>query len=214
MTLDQALVADLNVALDGATVQGVTWDGSVRQVRLLMRVLTLPAADDSRRFLVLSQVSALQILLRSCPSRAVGYGPLIPLPDQRALEEFLGSVAFTGGMYGGRALDDASPTDDWPAGHSLALRFAARDAPHCLYWFGDCTREEPGGTIGYRLEGLVRFAGLEVREIDGTSTDVRAFAEAGMRWWSAQPEDGPPPGNVGSWAVGASVAGRRRQDRA
>jgi hypothetical protein len=195
VTLDPLLVADLDTALEEATVQDLAWDTVRRQVEVQVRVLSL-AADgttdaDRHRVLCCSGVSQARILLRRDRLGAIPYGPVVPLPDLAALRDFLASTTTRDAMYGGRALDDDSPVDDWPASVSFSLDVPGGAAPHCLYWFTDCTREEPGGIVGYRLEGLVRFTELEVRRADGAATDLRSFADDGMRWWAARMNNDP-----------------------
>jgi hypothetical protein len=193
--LDRQLVTDLNVALDEATVQGVRWGPTTKQVKILLCVLALPecgpADPDPRRMLILSGVDSLQVLLRRDRLGTIDYGPPICLPDQQALDDFFTSLAFSDSMYGGKALDDPSPTDDWPARPSLVLRFRAESGPHSFYWFTDCGREEPGGTVLYRLEGLVRFTSLAIERADGSRINAREFADAGQRWWTARCGDDP-----------------------
>lgn len=195
MPLDQLLVADLAMALEESTVEGLAWDGSSRRVDLRLRVLALRADGsvdaDPRRVLTCAGASGLRILLRRDRVGTIPFGPVVPLPDRAALEHFVASLTSRDSMYGGRAFEDPSPTDDWPATDSLAITFAERPAPHCLYWFTDCLRDEPGGTVSYRLEGLVRFTDLAVRRDDGTPLDLRAFADDGMRWWAARQVDDP-----------------------
>jgi hypothetical protein len=214
--LNPLLVTDLDTALEESTVEGLRWDESSRQVDVLLRVLALGADGevdaDPRRVLSCSGASQLRVLLRRDRFVTLGYGPVIPLPDRAALEEFLASLSSRGPMYGGRAFDDPSPVDDWPATASLSVTFTAdgpgqglpghpqarvEAAPHCLYWFADCARDEPGGTVAYRLEGLVRFTDLSVRRADGAPLDIRAFADDGVRWWAARLNDDP---RVSSWA--------------
>lgn len=206
-------MTDLDAALEESTVEGLRWDESSQQVDLLLQVLALGADGevdaDPRRVLSCSGASELRVLLRRDRFGTMGYGPVIPLPDRSALEEFFASLSSRDSMYGGRAFDDPSPVDDWPATQSLSVTFrtggpgrglqedpagrteAAPPAPHCLYWFADCAREEPGGTVAYRLEGLVRFTDLSVRRADGAPLDVRAFADDGVRWWTARVNDDP-----------------------
>jgi hypothetical protein len=190
MGFDPAPIVDLNVGLDEAVVRGVSWDPSNGQVRVLLEVLALlpdgQADPDPRRVLILSEVSGLEVLLRRDQTGAISYGPPVPVPDQAALDRFFDSLSVADAMYGGRMLDDASPTDDWPTGRSLALRFRDDSADHCLYWFTECARSEPGGLVGYRLEGLVGFDRFSVRRADGTSVTPRQFAAAARDWWQAR----------------------------
>jgi hypothetical protein len=193
--LDPLVVTDLNVALDESTVEGIRWDERSAEVHVALRVLSLrpdgEPDDDCLRVLTCAPAADLRILLRRDRFGTIPYGPPIPLPDQQALAEFVRSVGLRDSMYGGRAIDDASPLDDWPATVSLDLTFGGAAARHCLYWFTDCSREEPGGTVGYRLEGLVRFGELSVRREDGTAVDVRRFADDGLRWWAARLDNDP-----------------------
>jgi hypothetical protein len=188
--LEPQVVTDLNVALDEATVESVDWDDSSAQVRLGVRVLALPEqnalGDDPYRVLTCTPASRLRILLRRDPFGSPPFGPPVPLPDHQSLTDFLHTLTFRDAMHGGRALDDPSPVDDWPATESLAVDFHRGPGEHCLYWFTDCGREEPGGTVAYRLEGFVRFSELTVQRKDGTTLDVRTFADEGLRWWAAR----------------------------
>jgi hypothetical protein len=206
-------MTDLDAALEESTVDGLRWDESSRQVDVLLQVLALgPDGEvdtDPRRVLSCSGASEMRVLLRRDRFGTIPYGPVIPLSDREALEEFLASLSSRDSMYGGHAFDDPSPVDDWPATDSLSVTFpaggpgqglhanpparakAAPPAPHCLYWFADCAREEPGGTVAYRLEGLVRFTDLSVRRADGAPLDVRAFAADGVRWWTARLNNDP-----------------------
>jgi hypothetical protein len=138
---------------------------------------------DPIRVLTFGQARTLRVLLRPHWVGRLHHGRTIPLADQRALASFLGSLTFAGPMHGGRALDDPSPTDDWPATPSLAVTWATGPAPHCFYWFTECGREEPGGLVGYLLEGAVRFGDLSVARDDGTPVPVTELAAAGLRWW-------------------------------
>lgn len=195
MGLDPALIVDLNVGLDEAVVRGVRWDLSAGQVRVLLEVLALlpdgQADPDPRRILVLSEVSELEVLLRRDQTGTIHYGPPMPVPDQAALDRFFASLSVADAMYGGRMLDDASPTDDWPVGRSLAIRFRDEPTSHCLYWFTECARREPGGLVGYRLEGLVGFDQFSVRRADGTPISPRQLAGAAADWWLARYHQDP-----------------------
>ena len=193
--LDPPLITDLNVALDEAVVQGVRIDRPAGQVRVLLQVLTLPAegpADpDPRRAVILTGVSQSRVLLRRDRTGAIPFGPPIPLADQQALDDFFASLTFADATHGGRMLDDPSPTDDWPATPSLVVPFPAQPADHYLHWFTECGREEPGGTIGYHLEGLIQFDTLAIERADSTPVGIRDFAAAGRRWWIARHNNDP-----------------------
>lgn len=188
MTFDREHVTDLNTALDEATVRRIGWDEATARVQVRLCVRSVDERDrpdpDPVRVLTFTQVRELRILLRP-ECFGVHHGRTIPLAGEAALGTFLDSLALTGPMHGGRAVDDASPTDDWPATASLTVRF---DPPptagpmHCFYWFTECARQEPGGLVGYLLEGLVRFTGLEVHRADGTPLSVPDVAAAGLRW--------------------------------
>ena len=195
MGFDPAPIVDLNVGLDEALVRGVHWDRAAGQVRVLLEVLALlpngQADPDPRRVLILSEVSELQVLLRRDQTGTIHYGPPVPVPDQVALDRFFASLSVADAMYGGRMLDDASPTDDWPVGRSLAVQFREGPAGHCLYWFTECARREPGGLVGYRLEGLVDFDLFTVLRADGTTVSPRAFADAARDWWQARYHQDP-----------------------
>jgi hypothetical protein len=193
--LDAGSIADLNLALDEAGVQGLRWDRPAGVVRVLLQVLTLPvdgAPDlDCRRALVLTGVRELQILLRRDRTGAVAVGPPIPLAGEQALDDFFGSLTFADAIHDGKVLDDPSPADDWPATVSLTVHFRDRPAPHSLYWFTECGRPEPGGTVGYRLEGLAWFDNLAVERADGSPLSLHEFSDAGRRWWAARYDDDP-----------------------
>jgi hypothetical protein len=192
---DQLCVKDLNAVLDEATVEGIRWDETSRQVQVRLCVPVL--CDDGltdvdpRCDLTFLQVSSLRILLRRNRLGTIHYGPVIPLVDQQMLREFFATLTFTDSMDPGRAFDDDSPLDDWPAADSLTVRFSARPVAHSFYWFAECGREEPGGMVGYRLEGLVGFGSLSVAREDGTPIGVSEFAAAGARWWATRISDDP-----------------------
>ena len=52
---------------------------------------------------------------------SVGFGPVIPLADLDAVEDFFASLTWWESMYGWKFLDDQSLTDDWPDQPSLTL---------------------------------------------------------------------------------------------
>lgn len=185
MPLCPSHLPELNLALDEALVRSVRWDVPTARVRLALRVLARPADDpsDLDRELVLHDVSRVRVLLRRDRSGTLDYGPPVPLAGQDDLEDFLSSLCLSDAMHDGKPLDDASPTDDWPATVSLTVDFPRPAGAHTLYWFTECARDEPGGTVGYLLEGLVAFDDLTVHRRDGRPLSFERFVEDHRRWW-------------------------------
>ncbi|GHJ45118.1 hypothetical protein Cs7R123_24600 [Catellatospora sp. TT07R-123] len=193
MLQDRSVVAGLNTALNEADVVGlrVYWPG--RTVRLLLHVLALPelgpADPDTRRALIFTGVSQLRVLLRTDRSNNRDYSKAITLADADDADRFLASVGWSNPMYGWSFVDDPQLTHGWPEELSFTLTSpnGPADGPgtHTLYWFCECGRAEPGGDIGYCIEGDIRFERLEIERADGSPIPLTTFVAAGVRWWEA-----------------------------
>ncbi|WP_285752418.1 hypothetical protein [Lentzea sp. NBRC 105346] len=176
---------ELNVALNESTVVGLRQrpDGSVV---LLLQVLALSADrlidPDARRAIVLSGPSRSRILLRRQGS---DFGPVIPLADFDAVEEFFASVALYNSMYGWEFLDNPNLVQDWPAEVSLDVTHRDTPAEHTLYWFNEVGVTVEDGYRLYCIEGVVEYDELTVERFDGTPVPVDEFTAAGKRWWEA-----------------------------
>ncbi|MEU8609270.1 hypothetical protein AB0C29_14830 [Actinoplanes sp. NPDC048791] len=177
---------ELDVALNESDVVGIQERSG--SIVLLLHVFSVPeygpVDPDTRRMLVLSEPSRVQVLLRRDRLGADAYGPVVPLPDLQSVDEFLASLSWSGSMYGWRFLDAPELIDDWPDLLSLDLGLASTPARHSLYWFNECGREEDGDQVAYCIEGVVEFERLRVLRADGTSVALEDFVADGKRWWS------------------------------
>jgi hypothetical protein len=186
MALDASLIADLNVALDGARLVDVTWNSAAHEVRTRLTVPTLAdaglgAAPECE--LRLSSASTMSVLLRRDRMGVIDFGPAIPLEGEEPLRNFLSSLSFLNPLPGRSTLDDDSPTDDWPAQSSLAEDLGGTPATHSWYWSARCGRDESGGTVVYLLECLVRFDVLLATVGRAPDIDLRGMARRGRKWW-------------------------------
>jgi hypothetical protein len=189
MGMVASVVADLNEALNEATVAGLRLrpDGSVA---VLLHVLALPehgpTDPDTRRALFLSGVSKVRVLLRrERPAASPRYGPAIPLADFDAVEEFFTSISVSGSMYGWEFVDGPDPADDWPSVISLEHTREPVAAAHSLHWFNECGLPVPDGYSSHCVEGVVDFTELTIEHFDGSTIPVKEFTAAGTRWWRA-----------------------------
>jgi hypothetical protein len=186
---DEETRGDVEVALNEADVLGIQLDPSGAWCNLLLHVLTLPEAGpldpDARRILRLTVPAQLRVLLRADQTGSAGYGPVIPLADLDAVEDFFASLNWSGPMYGWKFLDDPSLTHDWPLPPSLTVAVRPGAGPHSLYWFNECGREEGDTNVAYCIEGTVTFQDLEILHADATLQPLNEFIAGGRRHWQA-----------------------------
>ncbi|GIH09269.1 hypothetical protein Rhe02_73360 [Rhizocola hellebori] len=180
----------VETALNESEVLGVRLGPCGGWCDLLLHVLALPEAGpidpDTRRILRLTSPTQVKILLRADRMAASGYGPVIPLGNLDAVEEFFASLSWTGSMYGWKFLDDSSLTHDWPAETSLTIDIRPpAAAPHTLYWFNECGRDEAETKVGYCIEGTVAFESLAVLRADATPQPLSEFVFQGQNYWRA-----------------------------
>ena len=127
----------------------------------------------------------MRVLLRTDRAGSAGYGPVIPLADLGAVEDFYASLSWSGSMYGWKFLDDPSLTHDWPAQPSLTVDVCPGAGSHSLYWFNECGRDEGDTNVAYFIEGTVTFEDLEVLRADATPQPLEEFIAEGHRYWEA-----------------------------
>jgi hypothetical protein len=179
----------VEVALNEADVHGIRLDPSGAWCDLLLHVLALPKSGppgpDARRILRLTLPAQVRVLLRTDRTRSAGYGPVIPLADLGAAEDFLASLSWSGSMYGWKFLDDPSLTHDWPAEPSLTVDVRPGAGSHSLYWFNECGRDEGGTNVAYCIEGTVTFEDLEVLRADAAPQPLEEYIAEGQRYWEA-----------------------------
>jgi hypothetical protein len=179
----------VEAALNEADVLGIRLAQADDWCDVLVHVLALPETGpldpDARRILRLFSPAQVKVLLREDRVEPAGYGPVIALPGLEAVEDFFGSLSWSGSMYGWRFLDSPSLTHDWPAQPSLALDIRPETGSHSLYWFNECGAQEADRITAYRIEGTVTFADLEVRRADGAVEPLDEFIADGVRYWRA-----------------------------
>ncbi|MGO1052366.1 hypothetical protein [Crossiella sp. CA198] len=184
MRWDEQARTAVETALNEADVLGLRIGPSAQWCELLLHVLALPETGpidpDARRILRLNAPARVRVLLRkSLPDG--GFGPVLPLVDLAAVEEFFAGLTWSGQMYGWRFLDEPSLTEDWPAEPSLTVHCGPGTGPRELYWFNECGRADGA----YCIEGTVTFEDLTVLRADGTPVPIEEFTADGRRYWQA-----------------------------
>lgn len=181
------LAERLDVALNESSVCGISFDAQRGEARLLLEVLALPQTGpmdlDPRRALVMSAVSAVEIILRE--DLVQGLGPVLPLGSLDEVESLFARLRWAHSMYGWAFVDVTDVSDVWQAAASLVARGQHRQAAHTLRWFTECGAGAGEQVVSYFLQGLVGFGDLRVERADGTPIPVEEFAAAGVRWWEA-----------------------------
>jgi hypothetical protein len=186
---DEEKRGDVEVSLNEADVLGIRLDPAGAWCDLLLHVLALPETGpldpDARRILRLTLPAQLRVLLRTDQTGSAGYGPVIPLADLDAVEDFFASLSWSGSMYGWKFLDNPSLTHDWPIQPSLTVAVRPGAGSHSLYWFNECGREEGGTNVAYCIEGTVTFEDLEILRADATPQPLDEFIVGGRHYWQA-----------------------------
>jgi hypothetical protein len=179
----------MDLALNETDVLGIRLDRAGAWCDLFLHVLALPETGpldpDARRILRLIMPGRMSILLRRDRLGQDGYGPVIPVSSLDAVEDFFASLSWSGSMYGWKFLDDPSLIRDWPARPSLTVEIRPGAAPHSLYWFNECGREEGDTSAAYLIEGAVTFENLDVMRADATPQRLDEFIADGRRYWQA-----------------------------
>jgi len=186
----------VDATLSESDVLGIRPEPSSSWCDLLLHVLALPEAGpidpDARRILRLTLPAQVSVLLRTetfVPRTgqmgSVGFGPVIPLADLDAVEDFFASLTWWESMCGWKFLDDQSLTDDWPDQPSLTLDVRRTAGSHLLYGFNECGPNEGSTTASYCIEGTVTFEDLEVLRADETPQPLAEFIADGRRYWHA-----------------------------
>jgi hypothetical protein len=101
------------------------------------------------------------------------------------VEAFFASLRWSGSMYGWKFLDDSSLVREWPARRSLSVIVREPAAPHSLFWFNECGRDEGDAPVAYCIEGTVTFRSLDVFRADLSPVPLDEFIADGRRYWQA-----------------------------
>ena len=185
MKWDEQAREGMDVALNEAEVLGLRLGESGAWCDLLVHVVALPEhgplGSDRRRILRLLEPGHVTVLLRTDQAETSGYGDAIPLASLEEVEAFFASLTRSDTMYGWSFLDHPAPPSDWPAEPSLTVKLRGDDAPHSLYWFNECGRDD----AAYCIEGVVTFDDIEVLRADGTPEPLDEFVADGARYWQA-----------------------------
>jgi hypothetical protein len=185
---DEGTRDDIDVALNEADVLGIRLEESGDWCELLLHVLALPEVGpldpNARRIVRLTAPGQVQVMLRR-DLFGDGYGPVIPLADMDAVEEFFASLSWAGSMYGWKFLDDSSLTSDWPEHPSLTVNVRPGTAARSLFWFNECGRDEGAMKVAYLIEGTITFDNLEVMRADSSPVPLPEFTSNGRRYWEA-----------------------------
>jgi len=189
MDWDDATRESLEVALNESEVVGVRLAPDSSYVDVLLHVNALPESGplvkDSRRILRLTSPSELCFLLCDQVGGQLAPAAALPLADLAAVEDFFGSLAWSGSVYGWRFFDDPELAGDWPADLSLRVAVRTESSAHTFYWFNECGAERNGETGSYCIEGTVTFDDLFVLDADTREIPIDTFIAEGCRYWAA-----------------------------
>ena len=145
----------------------------------------VPLAQDTRRIIVLSRPSLIEVVLQQ--STGPDLGPAIPLSDIEAVNAFLLSVTWSDDMYGWPSLDGSTEArNKWPSPISLAIEIPDGSTDHSLYLFAECGwNRGDDDCASFFLQGIVTFGEMEVQRADGDNEPVAEFIGDADRWWAA-----------------------------
>ena len=179
--LNDELKADLNVALNEATLLGFELDPGRRLAGATFAVLALPAdggpmPDDPRAQLLFHDVSRLAVSLRGGRWDDPA-APVLPVTLDRLLETVQSFGALP--VYGWDFFDTGErELAKW--GDRLSLDWRAEDGQkphHSLTLFQESSDRH--------LDFCIWFGSLEARRPNGETIPLEEFAAAGKRWWDA-----------------------------
>lgn len=189
MALDQKLTDGISYALNESEVAGLRLAEDRSRVDLLLHVLALPPIGpidpDSRRIIVLSRPSLIEVVLQQGAGQ--DYGPAIPLSDMDAVNAFLLSLTWSDEMYGWPFLDgSAEARTKWPSPISLEMAIPDGSDDHSLYWFAECGwNRSDDDCASFFLQGMITFGEIEVQRANGDSESFDEFIADADRWWAA-----------------------------